>query len=103
MRIHFEGCEFDADTHEVSRSGAPVPLSPKAFHLLQVLIRERPKAVDRRPLHSELWPGVFVTEANWPNLVSELRSALGDDARRPRLIRTVRGYGYAFGAQAREA
>jgi len=101
MRIHFEDCHFDSDTREVYRSGQRVPLSPKAFHLLEILIRERPKAIDHRKLHTELWPGVFVTDANLPNLVTELRSALGDDARRPRVIRTVRGFGYAFSASAR--
>ncbi len=101
MRILFEGCEFDSDTHEVHRSGHEVPLSPKAFHLLEVLIRERPNAVERRRLHAELWPGIFVTDANLPNLVAELRSGLGDDARKPRIIRTVRGFGYAFRASAR--
>jgi DNA-binding winged helix-turn-helix (wHTH) protein len=102
MRIHFEDCRFDSDTREVHRSGQPVALSPKAFHLLEILIRERPKAIDHRKLHSELWPGVFVTDANLPNLVTELRSALGDDARSPHVIRTVRGFGYAFSASARE-
>ena len=101
MRILFEGCEFDSDTHEVHRSGHAVPLSPKAFHLLEVLIRERPNAVQRKRLHKELWPGIFVTDANLPNLVAELRLALGDDARKPRFIRTVRGFGYAFSASAR--
>jgi DNA-binding winged helix-turn-helix (wHTH) protein len=101
MRIQFEGCEFDSDTHAVHRSGHEVPLSPKAFHLLEVLIRERPKAVDHRKLHAELWPGIFVSDANLPNLVAELRSALGDDARSPRIIRTVRSFGYAFTAPAR--
>jgi hypothetical protein len=86
-------------TREVLRSGRAVSLSPKAFHLLEVLVRERPKAVDRRKLHTELWPGIFVTDANLPNLVAELRSALGDDARKPRIIRTIRGFGYAFRAQ----
>src|SRR4029453_4805957 len=102
MGIHFEDCHFDSDPREVYRSGQRVALSPKAFHLLEILIRERPKAIDHRKLHTELWPGVFVTDANLPNLVTELRSALGDDARSPRVIRTVRGFGYAFSATARE-
>jgi transcriptional activator of cad operon len=76
-------------------------LSPKAFHLLEVLFRERPNAVARKTLHAEFCPGIFVTDANLPNLVAELRSALGDDARSPRVIRTVRGFGYAFSASAR--
>jgi DNA-binding winged helix-turn-helix (wHTH) protein len=101
MQVHFEDCLFDSETHEVFRSGRPVPLSPKAFHLLEILIRERPKAVEHRTLHSELWPGIFVTDANLPNLVAELRSALGDDARNPHVIRTVRGFGYAFSASTR--
>jgi DNA-binding winged helix-turn-helix (wHTH) protein len=98
MQLRFEDCVFDSDTRQVIRDGSAVPLSPKAFHLLEALIRERPKAVNKRQLHTELWPGVFVTEANLPNLVTELRTALGDHAKRPRIIRTVRAFGYAFSA-----
>lgn len=100
MRIRFEGCVFDSDTREVFRGRRCVPLSPKAFHLLEILIRERPKAVDKHQIHKEIWPGIFVTEANLPNLIGELRTALGDQARRARIIRTVRGFGYAFSAPA---
>lgn len=102
MRVRFEECVFDPETREVLRSDRPVPLAPKAFHLLEILIRERPKAVERRQIHKELWPRVFVSEANLPNLVAELRAALGDRARRPRIIRTVRGFGYAFAAPTTE-
>ena len=100
MRIRFGECVFDSDTHEVMRGGHALSVGPKAFQMLEILIRERPKAVSKRQLHTELWPGIFVTEANLPNLVGELRSALGDRARRPHIIRTVRGFGYAFSAAA---
>src|SRR6266496_1250501 len=100
MRIRFGECVFDSDTREVLRGGRALSVGPKAFQMLDILIRERPKAVSKRHLHTELWPGIFVTEANLPNLVGELRSALGDHARRPRIIRTVRGFGYAFSAPA---
>ncbi|HEY6929604.1 MAG TPA: FHA domain-containing protein [Thermoanaerobaculia bacterium] len=96
MRIRFADCVFDSGTREVLRGRRTLSLSPKAFHLLEILIRERPKAVDRRKLHAELWPRIFVTDANLPNLVTELRSALGDDAREARIIRTIRSFGYAF-------
>jgi DNA-binding winged helix-turn-helix (wHTH) protein len=98
MRIRFEDCVFDSDTRQVFRGGSAVSLSPKAFQLLEMLIRERPKAVDKHRIHTELWPGVFVSEANLPNLVTELRSAMGDNTRKPRVIRTVRTFGYAFSA-----
>ncbi len=35
-------------------------------------------------------------EANLSNLVGEVRAALGDNPRRPRFVRTVHGFGYAF-------
>ena len=57
-----------------------------------------PKAVSKADIHSRLWPDIHVSEPNLGNLVVELRAALGDDARRPRIIRTVARFGYAFGA-----
>ena len=51
-------------------------------------------------IHARLWPDVHVSEANLANLVVELRAALGDEARRPRVIRTVARFGYAFIAAA---
>jgi DNA-binding winged helix-turn-helix (wHTH) protein len=103
MRLSFEGCVFDSDTRQVFRDGKTVSLSPKAFSLLEMLILERPKAVSRKEIHGHLWPSTFVVGANVANLVMELRSALGDQARRPRIIRTVARFGYAFCAEAEES
>ena len=96
MRLRFGDCEFDPDTREVFRGGKPVHVSPKAFALLAVLIERRPKAVSKDELHKTLWPDTFVSDANLPNLVAELRESLGDDAHEPRVIRTVPRFGYAF-------
>jgi Transcriptional regulatory protein, C terminal/FHA domain len=96
MRLGFEDCLFDTDTREVFRSGKPVSISPKAFGLLEILVQRRPAAVSKDELHGLLWPDTFVSDANLPNLVAELRAALGDDARVPRIIRTVQRFGYAF-------
>jgi DNA-binding winged helix-turn-helix (wHTH) protein len=100
VRIHFEDWVFDSETREVLRSGRAAAVSPLAFRLLETLIRERPRALDRRQIQKELWPGMWVSEANLPNVVAELRRVLGDKARQPRIIRTVRGFGYAFRAEA---
>ena len=98
MRLSFGDCVFDSDTREVFRAGRPLPVPPKAFAMLELLIRRRPKAVSKEEIHKLLWPETFVSDANLPNLVAELRSALGDDARSPHIIRTVQRYGYAFSA-----
>ena len=101
MRLRFGDFVFDSDTREVARGGQALAISPKAFALLELLIASRPAAVSKADIHSRLWPDVHVSEANLANLVVELRAALGDDARRPRIFRTVPRFGYAFRAVAR--
>jgi DNA-binding winged helix-turn-helix (wHTH) protein len=100
MRLKFGDCAFDSDTRELLRSGQVQPVSPKAFSLLELLIGSRPKAVAKGEIHSHLWGDTHVTEANLANLVVELRAALGDEARKPAVIRTVARFGYAFIAPA---
>ena len=103
MRVGFGDCVFDSETREVFRGGRPVALSPKAFALLEMLIANRPKAVSKKEIHERLWPATFVTEANLANLVTEIRAALGDEARQPKIVRTVQRFGYAFAAEAAAA
>ena len=100
MRLRFGDCVFDPDTRQLVRGGQPVPVPPKVFDLLDALIRERPRAVSKTDLHRRLWPDIAVADANLTNLVADLRDALGDDARHPRVIRTVQRFGYAFEAEA---
>jgi DNA-binding winged helix-turn-helix (wHTH) protein len=100
MRLRFGDCVFDAETREVLRGGHPAAISPKAFALLELLIEARPRAVSKTDIHERLWPGIHVSEANLPNLVVELRTALGDDAHNPSIIRTLARFGYAFSAPA---
>ena len=47
MRIGFDEFIFDSDTKELLRQARPVPLSPKAFQLLEILIDSRPKALSK--------------------------------------------------------
>ncbi len=56
---------------------------------------ERPRAVRKADLRTRLWPETYVSNTALAQLVTELRKAIGDEARRGRWIRTVFGYGYA--------
>ncbi len=96
MRIQFGECTFDPVRREVRRSGQPVRLSPKAFELLRLLVESRPRALSKDALSRLLWPDTFVADANLAGLVAEIRREAGDDAREPRFLRTVHGFGYAF-------
>jgi DNA-binding winged helix-turn-helix (wHTH) protein len=84
------------DARELRRRDEPVPLSPKAYQLLELLVASSPKAVSKPALLEQLWPDSFVVEKNLVNLIGEIREALGDDAAHPRFIRTVHRFGYAF-------
>ena len=96
MRIRFGECTFDLERREVRRGAEAVHLSPRAFDLLRLLVAQRPRAVSKGELLHVLWPDAFVTEANLAGLVSEIRREICEDAREPRYLRTVHGFGYAF-------
>lgn len=96
MQVRFSDFVLDTDTRELLRESRPVHLSPKAFQLLELLVGSRPRALSKDSLHKLLWPTTFVVEANLSNLVGEVRAALGDDPRRPKFVRTLHGFGYAF-------
>ena len=71
-------------------------LSPKAFDLLELLLSQRPNVVTKQRIRARLWTGTYVTDSTLATLVGEVRSALGDDPKKPRLLRTIHGVGYAF-------
>jgi DNA-binding winged helix-turn-helix (wHTH) protein len=96
MRVRFGPFVLDTDTRELLRGDAPVPLSPKAFDLLNLLVANRPRAISKSDLQDRLWPSTFVVEKNLANLVGEIRDAIGDHPSNPRFIRTIRRFGYAF-------
>jgi DNA-binding winged helix-turn-helix (wHTH) protein len=100
VRFNFDGFVLDTSARELRGSKGAVHLSPKAFELLQTLLERRPGAISKADLHALLWHDTFVTDTSLATLVSEVRGALADDARRPRYVRTVHAYGYAFCGRA---
>lgn len=102
MSLRFGDCAFDVEGRQLCRAGKAVPLTPKAFQLLELMLARRPKAVSKAEIYERLWPATFVSEVNLARLMFEIRSALGDSAARPRYVRTVRGFGYAFCGDVKE-
>jgi len=103
MRVRFADCVFDSGARQVARDGQPLPLSPKALQLLGALLLNRPRALPRRDLCDLLWPSTAVSYASLGRTVNELRRVIGDDAKAPRFVRTVHGFGYAFCGPATDA
>ena len=100
MPLRFGDCVFDPLTREVRRGSERVLVSPKAFRLLELLLARRPQAVTRAEIHDTLWPKTHVSISSLARVAADLRSALGDDARHPRYVRTIHGFGYAFSGEA---
>jgi DNA-binding winged helix-turn-helix (wHTH) protein len=103
VTIRFGACVLDPERRELRRGGEAVHLAPKALELLLALLESRPRPLSKAELRHRLWPATFVHEANLPNVVAELREAIGDDARRPRFVRTVHSFGYAFAGPVTES
>lgn len=96
MRLRFDDLTIDDETRQVWVGSSEVRLSPKAFDLLALLVAQRPKAVAKTDIHKLLWPDTFVSDSSLPSLVSEIRDVIKDHSRKPGLVRTVHGFGYAF-------
>jgi len=103
MRVRFGPFVLDSDRRQLHREGREVHLTPKAWELLELLVRSRPRAVSKTAIRRRLWPDAHVGDGSLTVLVAEVRSGLGDDARHPAWIRTVFRYGYAFAGEAAEA
>jgi DNA-binding winged helix-turn-helix (wHTH) protein len=93
---------LDSDTRELLVDGQSVHIQPKAFQLLELLLENRPKAVSKRQIHERLWPGTFVSDSTLSSLLTEIRTAIHDDARASRFVRTLHRFGYAFSGSAQE-
>ncbi len=71
-----------------------VPLTPKTFQILLVLVRHGQEIVTKDDLMKTVWPDTFVEEANLSRNIFMLRKALGETAQDHRYIVTVPGRGY---------
>jgi len=100
MRISFADVTLDGKTRQLWRGHEELHLEPKAFELLEFLLERRPEAVSKRDIQERLWPDTFVSDASLTGLVAQIRQALADDPKRPRFVRTVYGFGYAFSGEA---
>jgi len=76
------------------RAGVAVPLTPKTFQILLVLVRHGQEIVTKDDLMKSVWPDTFVEEANLSRNIFMLRKAMGETAQNHRYIVTIPGRGY---------
>ncbi len=93
---------LDAVERMLLREGERVPLSPKPFDILLVLVQNCGHLVEKNELLQAVWPDSFVEECNLSRNVSTLRRALDDHEPAHRFIETIPRRGYRFVADVRE-
>jgi DNA-binding winged helix-turn-helix (wHTH) protein/TolB-like protein/Flp pilus assembly protein TadD len=100
QRFHdFGPFRVDASRRLLLRDGDPVALTPKAFDILMVLLRNADRIVEKDELMKLVWPNTVVEENNLTRNVSSLRKALEEGPTDRRFIVTIPGRGYQFAAE----
>jgi adenylate cyclase len=92
----FENCVLDEQRRELRRDGLVVPIEPQVFDLLEYLIRNRERVVSRDDLIAGVWKGRIVSETTLSSKINAVRSAIGDNGRSQRLIKTLSKKGIRF-------
>lgn len=99
---HFGSFCLNETQQQLRRNGQPVHLAPKAFELLRVLVQNNGCLVTKERLLEEIWPDVFVDEANLSVNIASLRKMLAEGNAERRWIETVPKRGYRFVASVSE-
>lgn len=97
----FDSFIVDAGKSILLRDSQVVPLTPKAFEILLVLVRNPGRVLKKEELLEQVWPDAFVEENNLARNISSLRKALGEGPAEHKYIVTLPGQGYRFVAEVR--
>ena len=96
VRVRFDRFELDEANATLLCDGKAVTLAPTPFAVLCALARQPGSLLKKHALLDEVWGHRFVSDSVLKTAISDLRTALEDDARHPRFIETVSRRGYRF-------
>jgi DNA-binding winged helix-turn-helix (wHTH) protein len=97
----FAPFRLDIADERLLRDGEPVPLAPKEFDTLRLLVERHGRLVTKQELLDRVWAGTFVGDDTIAQRISCLRKALGDVGGTAKFIETVPKRGYRFIASVR--
>jgi DNA-binding winged helix-turn-helix (wHTH) protein/TolB-like protein/Tfp pilus assembly protein PilF len=99
----FGSFRIEVSERQLLRDDQPVPLPPKVFDTLLVLVEHSGHIVGKDELMKTVWPDTFVEEANLTVNISALRKVLGEDSPEQQFIETIPRRGYRFIAPVSES
>lgn len=91
---------LDADERLLLRDGTALPLTPKLFETLLLLVENSGHLLLKDEMMKKLWPDSFVEEVNLSQNISRLRKIL-EETQSQSFIGTIAGQGYRFVAHVR--
>ena len=94
--LRFADLELDPGTREVRRGGEPIELTRTEFSLLELLIRNPRRVLERAVILDAVWGYDFPTTANSLEVYIGYLRRKTEAGGKPRLIQTIRGVGYAL-------
>ncbi len=97
----FDGFRVDVGERLLFKENREVPLTPKVFDTLLVLLDHSSHVLTKKELMQQVWPDSFVEENNLAQNISILRKALGEGKEGDHYIQTVPRRGYRFVADVR--
>lgn len=83
-----------AELNRITGPDGAHQIEPRVMRVLLVLVEAAGSVVTRQRLLDEVWADAVVGEEILTRAISELRRVLGDDAKRPAYIETIRQHGY---------
>lgn len=96
VHLRFGEFELDEANARLLRAGRPLAVAPTPFAVLCALARKPSGLLSKHVLLDQVWGHQFVSDSVLKTAISDLRTVLGDDPRRPRYIETVSRRGYRF-------
>ncbi len=96
--FEFSGRRVDVARRQLTRGGIAVPMFPRCFDALVLLIQRRGELLEKEFLLEALWPNVIVDENSLAKVISEVRRALGEGPKDQGSIVTIPKRGYRFSA-----
>src|SRR6478672_13469672 len=97
--FRFADVEVREREFSLIKAGEVLPVEPKAFRVLLILLRNSQKLITKEELLNAVWGDAAVTENSLTRSIALLRRLLGDDTHNPRFIETVATVGYRFVCQ----
>ncbi len=95
--LNAHGIELDTSRHTVKLMGKDLELRPKEFDLLQILLSNRGRVIERATLLDRIWgEDEFIDPGTVDVHIRRLREKVETDPSNPTRVLTVRGVGYKF-------